>query len=67
MNQFEKDVRKALIDKEMNLSELANQLDISLSYLYDILKSSRKAKNQRIKIIQILNLNSKLVNNKFQS
>ncbi|MCT4583691.1 MAG: XRE family transcriptional regulator [Peptostreptococcaceae bacterium] len=67
MNQFEKDVRKALIDKEMNLSELANQLDISLSYLYDILKSSRKAKNQRIKIIQILNLNSKLANNKFQS
>jgi predicted transcriptional regulator len=55
MNDFEKTVRKALIDKDMTLSNLAEQLGISLAYLYDILKSSRKAEHQKKRIAELLN------------
>ena len=56
MNEFEKAVRKALIDKEMKLTDLANAIGISLTYLYDILAGNRKAEHQKKKIIEILNL-----------
>ena len=56
MNEFEKAVRKALIDKDMKLTDLANHLGISLTYLYDILADNRKAEHQKKKIIEILNL-----------
>lgn len=59
MSEFEKNVRKALIDRDMNLSDLAKELEISLTYLYDILKSTRKAGKQRKKIIEVLGLNEK--------
>ena len=56
MNQFEKNVRKALIDKDMRLSDLAKELGISLAYLYDILKSARKAEHQKQRIAEILEI-----------
>lgn len=56
MNDFEKAVRKTLIDKDMTLSDLAAALGISLSYLYDILKSTRKADRQRKRITEVLGL-----------
>ncbi|GKX27877.1 hypothetical protein SH1V18_03570 [Vallitalea longa] len=56
MTEFEKTVRKALIDKEMSISELAKKLGISLTYLYDILNSSRKAEKQKKKILNILDI-----------
>lgn len=56
MSEFEKAVRKALIDKEMKLSDLADMLEISISYLYDILNGNRKAEHQKKKIIEILEL-----------
>jgi len=56
MNEFEKAVRKALIDKDMKLTDLANHLGISLTYLYDILNGNRKAEHQKKKIIEILEL-----------
>ncbi len=56
MNEFEKKVRKKLIDKDMKLSDLANSLEISLAYLYDILNGSRKATKQRTKIIELLEI-----------
>ena len=56
MNEFEKAVRKALIDKDMKLTDLANHLGISLTYLYDILAGNRKAEHQKKKIIEILEL-----------
>jgi len=56
MNDFEKAVRKALIDKDMKLTDLVEQMGISLTYLYDILNSSRKAKHQRKRIAEILGL-----------
>ena len=56
MNEFEKAVRKALIDKDMRLTDLADAIGISLTYLYDILNGNRKAEHQKKKIIEILNL-----------
>lgn len=56
MNNFEKEVRKALIDREMKLTDLADALGISLTYLYDIMNGSRKAEHQKKKIIEILEL-----------
>lgn len=56
MNEFEKAVRKALIDKDMKLTDLADLLGISLTYLYDILNGNRKAEHQKKKIIEILGL-----------
>jgi predicted transcriptional regulator len=56
MNEFEKAVRKALIDRDMKLTDLADLLGISLTYLYDILNGNRKAEHQKKKIIEILGL-----------
>ena len=56
MNEFEKAVRKALIDKDMKLTDLADAIGISLTYLYDILANNRKAEHQKKKIIEILEL-----------
>ena len=56
MNEFKKAVKKALIDKDMKLTDLANYLGISLTYLYDILNGNRKAEHQKKKIIEILEL-----------
>lgn len=56
MDSFEKQVRKALIDLDMSISDLANQLEISNAYLYDILKSARKAENQKQRIREFLKL-----------
>ena len=56
MNEFEKAVRKALIDKDMKLTDLADAIGISLTYLYDILAGNRKAEHQKKKIIEILKL-----------
>ncbi len=56
MNNFEKEVRKALIDRNMNLSDLAKVLNISLSYLYDILKEARKGSKQKKKICIFLGI-----------
>jgi len=56
MNEFEKAVRKALIDRDMKLTDLANAIGISLTYLYDILAANRKAEHQKKKIIEILEL-----------
>jgi predicted transcriptional regulator len=61
MDEFEKNVRIALINQGMTLSDLAEKLEISSSYLYDILKSSRKAGKQRKRIAEILKLNESLV------
>ena len=56
MNDFEKAVRKALIGREMKLTDLADALGISLTYVYDILNGSRKAEHQKKNIIEILEL-----------
>lgn len=59
-SEFGKEVRKALIDRDMKLSTLAEQLGISQPYLTDILKGSRKAIGQRKKICKLLKIEESL-------
>ena len=56
MSEFEKQVRHALIDHNMGMTELAEKLEISVSYLYDILTGSRKAEHQKQRIRQLLSI-----------
>ena len=56
MSEFEKQVRHALLDREMSLSDLAEVLGISVSYIYEIIKGTRKAEDQKQRIITLLGL-----------
>ena len=56
MSNWEKEVRKALIDKNMNMTDLADQLGVSSCYLYDILNDNRPAVNMRQKINNYLGI-----------
>lgn len=62
MDRFEKEVRKALIDKDMSLNDLSNQLGICPAYIYDIFKGNRPGNKQKGRIVEILNLNPKILN-----
>lgn len=41
MSEFEKQVRHALIDRDMTITDLANELGITISYVSDLLKGKR--------------------------
>lgn len=56
MSEFEKAVRKALIDREMSLSDLANEIGISVSYIYEVLRGTRRSEEQIQKIRDYLDL-----------
>lgn len=56
MTEFEKAVRHALIDRNMTMSSLANELGVSVSYVYDIVTGCRKGEGQKVKIRQILSI-----------
>lgn len=56
MSEFEKQVRIALIQQGKNLSSLASELGISVSYLYEIIRGTRKAEEQKQKIRTLLGL-----------
>lgn len=56
MSEFEKQVRHALIDHNMTMKELAEQLGISVAYLYDIIAGARKAEHQKQRIRQLLSI-----------
>jgi transcriptional regulator with XRE-family HTH domain len=56
MNEFEKKVRKALIDRDMTARDLANELGISVSYISEILKGTRKADAQKTRIMEFLGI-----------
>ena len=56
MTDFEKEARKALIDKGLKIRDLAQQLGVSQAYVYDIFKGNRPGSKQKEKIIQILDL-----------
>ena len=56
MLDFEKQVKHALIDHNMSMKELSEQLEISVSYLYDILVGARKAEHQKQRIRELLNI-----------
>ena len=56
MNEFEKAVRHALIDRGMTLTDLANSLDLSIGYVSDILNGNRKAEMQKVRIKEFLQI-----------
>ncbi|AEY65384.1 DNA-binding protein [Clostridium sp. BNL1100] len=60
MTVFEKEVRKALIDKDMTVNKLAEEMGISSCYLIDILKGNRTGKKQKTKILALLGLDESI-------
>ena len=56
MTKFEKAVRHELIEREMSMSDLAEALQISQSYLYELLQGTRKSEEQKKRIMQFLKL-----------
>ena len=56
MSEFEKQIRHALIDRRMSLTDLANELEISVSYLYELMKGTRKAEDQKARIRNLLGI-----------
>lgn len=56
MSEFEKQVKKALIDRNMTMTDLAEALGISLSYVSDLIKEKRTNKDQFVRIQEFLNL-----------
>ena len=56
MSEFEKQVRHALIDHDMTMKELAEQLEITVSYLHDIVTGKRIAEHQKQRIRQFLSI-----------
>ena len=56
MSEFEKQIRHALIDRGMSLTDLASELEISVSYLYELMKGTRKSEDQKQKIRQLLGI-----------
>lgn len=56
MSDWEKEVRKALIDFGMTVDELAKELNVTRAYIYDIFKGGRKATEMRQKINDYLGI-----------
>lgn len=56
MSDFEKEVKHALINKNMTMSDLASNLGISTSYVSDLLKNKRGNKKQIQRIKDFLNI-----------
>ncbi len=55
-SEFAKEVQKKLIDKQLNMTQFAELLGITRSYLYAILKDERKAEDIRVKIKEELDI-----------
>jgi ribosome-binding protein aMBF1 (putative translation factor) len=56
MSNFEKQVRHALIEKEMKITDLTEALGITTQYLWEIFKGTRKADETRARIRQYLGI-----------
>jgi len=50
-----KELRKALIDADLQVQELAQKLGVSSHYLSMVIHNQRPAKNKRDKIAEFLN------------
>ncbi len=56
MSDFEKEVRKTLIDRNMSISDLANALGVTPAYIYDILAGNRVATDMTERIVSYLDI-----------
>lgn len=54
MSEFEKAVKKALIDHDMTMQDLADQMGITISYVSDLIKGKRNNALQIAKICTFL-------------
>lgn len=60
MREFEKAVKIALIDKGMTMTDLADAIDLSVSYVSDLLKKKRTTEKQIKRICTYLELDGDL-------
>lgn len=56
MPEFEKTVKKALIDKDLTMGMLAERLGISIAYVSDLIKGKRRNQKQIDRICDELNI-----------
>jgi transcriptional regulator with XRE-family HTH domain len=56
MTDFEKKIRHALIDNDMTMTELAKKLGISVPYVYEIVKGTRKSDKYVSLLMEILHI-----------
>ena len=56
MSAWERAIRHELLDRNMNMSDLANALGVSVTYLYDVINDNRKATDLRQKINDFLGI-----------
>ena len=56
MSEFEKQVKKSLIDHNMTMGDLADALGISLGYVSDLIKGKRSNTEQIRRIVEFLGL-----------
>lgn len=61
MSEFEKQVKIALIERNMTMGDLADELGISISYVSDLLKGKRSNQAQLDRIKDFLNLSDIVV------
>lgn len=56
MSEWEKKVRKALIDRDMNIPELAEIVGFNVTYIYDIFSGARPGDKVKAAINDFLEL-----------
>ena len=56
MSAWEKEIRHKLLDRNMNMSDLAAELGVGTTYLYDTVNGNRKATDLRQKINDFLGI-----------
>lgn len=61
---FGLEAKKAMIERDMKLKDLANQLGISSSYLCEIFRGTRGGEKHRKRIAEILGLEIVIVGKK---
>ncbi len=56
MSNFGKEVKKAMIDKDVKLKDLASEIGVSTPYISDILNGNRTGSKYKAKIAEFLGL-----------
>ena len=56
MSTWEKKVRKALIDRDMNIPELAAEVGFNVSYLYDVFSGARPGEKVKAAVNDFLGI-----------
>ena len=56
MSAWEKAIRHELLDRNMNMSDLAAEMGVSVTYMYDVINDNRKATDLRQKINDFLGI-----------